>query len=129
MMSSDAERSAALPVCSIALDRNDREPQDSVGLTEYDTSNEDVWQTPFPRETVCRRRNRWIGQEHSGRASAEMARVRRLRHLLQRMELLAPGSRGNASWKKETDADSHDVQPHPRDGLCRPDGTPHHSAT
>jgi len=57
MMSSDAEWSATLLACSIGLDRNTREPQDSVGLTHYDTANEDVRQASLPREVVCRRRN------------------------------------------------------------------------
>ena len=82
----------------------------------------------FPGPIVYSRGHRRVGKKHPTLAAAEVAGVRRLRRLFQRMEFFPAGPRGDETRQEEKDADADDIQFDSRHGLCRPHRAPHYPA-
>jgi exopolyphosphatase/guanosine-5'-triphosphate,3'-diphosphate pyrophosphatase len=70
-----------------------------------------------PRETVRRRRDRRVGQDHAARAAREVVERRRSPRVRHGMELVRPRQGGDQDGQKEKRVDADDLQPAARDRL------------
>ncbi len=79
-------------------------------------------------QTVRRRGDRRVRQDHATRPAGQVAQRRRPPRVRHRMELVGPGEGRDQDGQEEKRADAHDVQPAARDGLRRPPAVQDHPA-